>query len=138
MILVKQEIVDCLSFCDTPVKKMFLIPEKKILKIEVTYAFIKDRGNSFFKNRTQSWLGEGVLIFKDWDSLDVLLYDQNGENPVTLEKSSYEQLEDILIFEKYNKNIKICGFGIKTGHWVEWNITDSKYYGEFEEYEKND
>lgn len=135
MIKVEQELIGCLSFCDTPIKNMIFQADTLILRIEVAYARVKDNEKLFLNNKTKDWLGEGVLIFKNWSSLNVLLYDQQCKNPVILSQENFEQLEDILIFERSNEHLKISGFGIKTGLWTEWNITDSKYYGEFEVYD---
>lgn len=132
MIYIEQELVKCLLFCDVPVEKMEL--NRHQLKIYVRHAYINNKEDVLFADRTDLWLGKGVLVFSDWSELELLRYDQKGENPVIIDKHEFEQLEDILMFEINDNLISISGFGIKIGHWIEINIKDSRYYGEFEEH----
>lgn len=135
MIHISQDTITCLCFHDSHVRKMELISKEKILKIFIGYADIVDQNNSFFKGRTSLELGEGILVFKKWTLLQVKRIDENGKNFEILKESAYEQIEEILKFEEGSDYVKIAGFGVKTGYWVEWIIFGSKYYGEFEEYD---
>lgn len=132
MIFVKQELISSLSFCDAPVQKMELFSEQKILKIFIRHAFIHEIENVPFHGRTDMWLGEGVLVFKDWNDLKILLYNCRGKKPIELSEYEYEELEDIQIFQESEDSVQISSFGKKIGHWTDWIITGSKYHGEFE------
>lgn len=136
MILVQQEMMQCLVFCDIPVTKMEFMREDKVLKIFIKSAFIEHNKNSYFGIRTDMILGEGVLVFKNWSDIKVVLDTQPGKKLVNLDEWKFDPLEDILIFDQIENRIEISGFGIRDGFWEKWTIVDSQYYGEFEEYER--
>lgn len=133
LLKIPQHLIHSLIFDDTPVVKMEFEPEQKFLKLYLKGAVIHDDTDSLFMNRRHEWLGEGILVFTDWGSLVVHRY-VSKEEFVLVNQSEVEQLEDILKFEEEDNVVKIGGLGIKTAHWEEWIIRDSKYFGEFEEY----
>lgn len=135
MIHIGQELIQFLSFDDEPVTNAEINHKEKILRVYTKGATILCKSNKLFKDRTDMWLGKGVLIFRGWDSLTVYRKKKENEEPQPLDISEYERLQDILIFEEGDDYVKIAGQGIKSGFWDEWMIIGSKYCAEFEEYD---
>lgn len=138
MIKVEQELIKCLSFCDTPVTKMELKLNEKSLKIFVRSAVIKDNRTNYFGNRTDMILGKGILVFTDWSSLTLLTQTHNGENFIDkltdIDENLFDPLDEILIFDQIDNRVEISGFS-RDGIWEKWTIVDSQYYGEFEDFD---
>lgn len=135
MIQINPEIVQKLSFDDVPIEKMELENQNKNLKIYFKGAFILDLAEPLFSKRTDRWLGKGVIVFENWSSLEVYRINEE-QGPRLLNANELEQLEELFIFKHEEDHVKLMGFGIKSGYLDEWIITGSKYYGEFEEYDR--
>lgn len=134
MLHIKQDLIRSLYFYDVSVDNMEYNPEEKFLKLYLDGAFIHNKSHVLFANRTDMWLGKGVLIFKDWSSISIRRIIPGQESRV-LDKSNYDKLDEILVFDEAANSVKFAGFGMVLGRWEEWTIIGSKYYGEFEEYE---
>lgn len=132
-ITIGEELIKSLSFDDTPILKTEFYPEQKLLKLYLKGSIVRDNTDSLFMNRKSTWLGEGVLVFKDWGSLNIRRYISKNEF-VLINHSEIEPLEDILKFEESENIVRIGGLGMETAHWEEWIIEGSTYFGEFEEY----
>lgn len=134
MIHAKRDLFRELSFHDEPITGMVLDSENKILKISLRGARILDASKFDFCERTDPWLGNGVLIFKNWSSLEVYRTNEY-QGPRSLGREEIEEIEELLLFEEGDNFVKFAGFGVKSGYVDEWKISNSEYYGEFEEYE---
>lgn len=135
MIQTNSEIIKKLSFDDVPIERMEVENENKIIKIYFKGACILDLADPLFSNRTDRWLGKGLIVFENWSSLEVSCINEK-QSPRLFNANEYEQLEELFIFEHRENHVKFVGSGIKSGDLDEWIITGSTYYGEFEEYDK--
>lgn len=114
-----------LSFPDFDVEKMQFSPEKKTLKIYVEGAWLdEDEGGGE--------LGNGVLFFSNWEFIEIKRFEYITKNWCQVEEVDPEFLKDICEFKFLNSSVALCGFGGKSGEWLEWKITNSKMYAEFE------
>lgn len=97
MIHSNQELIKNLSFHDEPILKMDFNPQDKKLKIYVKGTTIYDNSDILFQNRTNMWLGKGVFVFKDWNSL-VVDHIRIDKKPIVLDLLDVEQLDEIFYF----------------------------------------
>lgn len=140
IIHISQDKIKFLVFHDSPIIKVELNEEQKIFKMFLGYAGIEKEHFSFFGERVNDELGKGVLIFKNWRSLNLYNAIPNLNVYELVNNSQIEPLEEILTFRETNDDngvnvVKIGAFGIKSRDFFEWHIIGSEYYGEFEEYD---
>lgn len=133
MIVLNKDFISILCFHDTHVETIEMVQPVNILKFYVSHASIVDISHTVFLGTKGSCLGKGVLVFENWNELSVYSYNEFGEEPIALEETKFESIRDIATFDEYNDCVKIGGFGIETGHWVEWVVKGSNYYGIFNE-----
>lgn len=125
MKVLSETMIKNLSFPDAKVTKMEFFFEKKILKIYVTSAWLD------LKEGIK--LEKGVLFFNDWKSLLAKRFDPEKKTWSNVNLDSIEQLKDICEVVFSGRSVSLRGFGIKSGHWIEVDITSPKMHAEFED-----
>ncbi|MGL5263763.1 MAG: hypothetical protein ACRDAI_04195 [Candidatus Rhabdochlamydia sp.] len=114
-----------LSFPDFEVKKMEFFPQEKILKIFVEGAWLEMNGGTK--------LGPGILFFKEWKSLSINRFNPTSEQWFPIPEIPAESLRDLCEVKFSDSAISLCGFGNRTGQWIEWKMENAKMHAEFDD-----
>jgi hypothetical protein len=114
-----------LSFPDFEVENMEFSPQEKRLRICVAGAWL-DIADGIL-------LGEGTLFFDAWENLLITRFDPITEKWSNIMEGdfSFESLKDICEVKVFDSTIFLCGFGRKSGKWMEWKIINARMHAEF-------
>lgn len=124
MKIIDKNMMQNLSFPDFEVENTELYVEKKMLKIFVSGAWLNlDLGLK---------LGKGILVFSEWDSILINQFNSKTEQWSSIKPIQSESLKDLCEFIFSDSTVLLCGFGKKTGEWMEWKILGGTMYAEFE------
>ena len=111
-----------LSFPDFDVEKMEFSRQEKTLKVFVEGAWLDENGGEM--------LGRGILFFSNWDFLSINRFDSDTNTLTPLENIP-EYLTDLCEADFLNSDVSLCGFGEKTGKWLEWRLKHTEMHAEF-------
>jgi hypothetical protein len=118
-----QNMFNKISFPDYEILKMEVNLENKIIKIEIEGAFLDISEGLFLKR--------GLIIFNDFNRLEMKYYDDNLEIFVLMKNRDLLKSIDEFIYDKSKTILK--GFGKQTGKWIEYHIFGAKIEAVFDE-----
>ncbi len=96
-----------LSFPDSQVLKININIENKLLSLSVDNAYL-DRNSGIN-------IDGGILTINDWEQFEAKIYSSEG-----VWSNDFDELKDIGEFTVSDEQIKLKGFGKRTGQWVEY------------------
>ena len=104
-----------LSFPDSQVLEIKINTENKLLSLSVDNAYL-DRNSGIN-------IDGGILTINDWEQFEAKIYSSEGGW-----YNEFDELKDIGEFTVSDGQIKLKGFGKKTGQWVEYVFFNPKAY----------
>ena len=105
--------LNLLSFPDSQVLEIKINTENKLLSLSVDNAYLDQNAGV----NTDS----GILTINDWEQFETKIYSSEGEWC-----NDFDELKDIGEFLVSDGQIKLRGFGKRTGQWVEYIFSNAK------------